>query len=561
MPSRNVNERFALNPVNIDIQRSKFNMPHEVKTSFNVGQLIPFDVQEVLPGDTFRVRTSKVVRMQPLVSAPMDNLFLDTYYFFVPNRLVWKHWKEFMGENTESAWIPQTEYSVPMIQFDGGASPGSIADYMGIPIDVNGSLNVNALPFRAYALICNEWFRNENLVPPLNLEDGDTGQIGSKSTDSDYNNNTISVVNGGAPFKVSKLRDYFVSCLPGPQKGPDVSVLGGTSSVYFEDVELPSASTINDKFDKYGANKSNMAYLRGADSSPHSTFQTEVNESLANLESSTYGATGFQPMNWMVDYPSLSINALRLAFQVQKLYEKEARAGSRYVEILKGHFGVNAPDASLQRPQYLGGAVRIPIQINQVLQTSESGTTPQGNVAGYSLTSDINYDFEHSFTEHGFIIGVMCARYQHTYQQGLNKMWTRKNKLNYYFPVLANIGEEPVLRGEIYARGVQQDGSEPDEEVFGYNEAWASYRYRPNIVTGEMRSNISNSLDSWHFADDYDSAPYLSESWICEDKSNVDRVLAVQSSVSNQLFADILVDTEAVRPMPLYSIPGLIDHH
>lgn len=264
-----------------------------------------------------------------------------------------------------------------------------------------------------------------------------------------------------------------------------------------------------------------------------------------------------QPINWLVDMPGISINALRLAFQVQKLYEKEARAGTRYVEILKGHFNVTASDASLQRPQYLGGAVRIPIQINQILQTSETGSTPQGNVAGYSITSDLNYDFEQSFTEHGWIIGVMCARYQHTYQQGINKMWKRQSKLQYYFPVLANIGEEPVYREEIYATG----NNDADQMVFGYNEAWASYRYRPNIVTGEMRSNVSNSLDSWHFADDYSSTPYLSESWICENKSNIDRVLAVSSSVSNQLFADILIDMEATRPMPMYSIPGLIDHH
>lgn len=553
--NRNQNSRFYQNPVNLDIGRSRFKMPHEVKTTFNVGQIIPFDVQEVLPGDTFQYKTSKAIRMQPLVSAPMDNLFLDTYYFFVPNRLVWDHWKEFMGENTQSAWIPQTTYTVPHINFFGGAYPGSIADYMGIPTSITAQriVRANALPFRAYAMICNEWFRDENLRNYMHIDTDDTIRTAYGDCDNydvnNFNDEVIAPALGGAPYIACKTHDYFTSALPGPQKGPDVSVLGGSNPVYFSDTLQQKNSFVKDN-----------SFVPRLSTYNTSLDSVSVVNAYMSLSGSSWQTIPYydhvQPNNWFVDSPSITINALRLAFQIQKLYEKEARSGSRYIEILKGHFGVTAPDASLQRPQYLGGSRKY-INVNQVIQTSESGNTPQGNIAGYSLTSDTNNDFIQSFTEHGFIIGVMVARYDHTYQQGLNRMWSRKNKLDYYFPVLANIGEQPILNKEIYCDINQA----PQNEVFGYQEAWADYRYRPNIVTGEMRSNLSNSLDSWHFADDYNALPTLGDSWIKEDKSNIDRVLAVQSNVSNQLFADILIDCVATRPMPLYSIPGLIDHH
>lgn len=547
--NRNQNSRFYMNPVDLNIGRSRFKMPHEIKTTFSVGEIIPFDVQEVLPGDTFQVKTSKVVRMQPLVSSPMDNLFLDTYYFFVPNRLVWSHWKEFMGENTDSAWIPQTTYTVPTLSFNGGARPGSIADYMGIPTKINDQryVDVSALPFRAYAMICNEWFRDENLRNYMHIDIDDTNRNGfgnrfvSNQTEETYRDEVTAPALGGAPYIACKTHDYFTSALPGPQKGPDVSILGsGRNEVY---LGQPRFTNTGWTPDDYHLHQPVVTTKSGDTYTNHNVNFVGVNDPILLN-------------NFFVDFPDVSINALRLAFQIQKLYEKEARAGSRYVEILKGHFGVTAPDASLQRPQYLGGSRKY-INVNQVIQTSESGTTPQGNIAGYSLTSDTNNDFIQSFTEHGFIIGIMVARYDHTYQQGLNRMWSRKNKLDFYFPVLANIGEQPILNKEIYADLPQTS----QKEVFGYQEAWADYRYRPNIVTGEMRSNVTNSLDSWHFADDYSSLPLLGDSWIKEDKSNIDRVLAVQSSVSNQLFADILIDCVATRPMPLYSIPGLIDHH
>lgn len=541
--SRNENSRFALNPTNLDISRSRFQRDSTVKTSFNVGDIIPFFVDEVLPGDTFSIDTAKVCRMQTPLAPIMDNLYLDTYYFFVPNRLVWEHWKQFNGENTESYWMPQTEYSVPQITApaESGWSVGTIADYFGIPTGIP-DISVNALPFRAYALICNEWFRDQNLCDPLNIPVSD-------ATVSGVNTDTFvtDVAKGGKPYKAAKFRDYFTSCLPAPQKGPDVGLaLSGN---------VPVITSPDSHLSEYGL-KWNIP--SGTLTGQHPLIGGPAG---SGFDSSSHlvGTDAF-PSNLVADLGSTSaitINALRLAFQLQKLYEKDARGGTRYIEILKAHFGVTSPDSRLQRPEYLGGN-RIPINIDQVVQTSGtvSGSTPQGNTAAYSLTTDYHSDFTQSFVEHGFVIGLMVARYDHTYQQGLARQWTRKTRFDYYWPVLANIGEQAVLNREIYC-----DGSSNDTEVFGYQEAWADYRYKPSICTGEMRSTYNKSLDVWHLGDDYSTLPKLSASWIQEDKSVVDRVLAVTSSVSNQLFADIYIKNTTTRPMPLYSIPGLIDHH
>ncbi len=537
--SRNANSRFALNPTNLDISRSRFQRDCTVKTSFNVGDIIPFFVDEVLPGDTFSIDTAKVCRMQTPLAPIMDNLYLDTYYFFVPNRLVWEHWKQFNGENTESAWLPQTEYSVPQITApaDTGWTVGTIADYMGIPTGVP-DISVNALPFRAYALICNEWFRDQNLCDPLNIPVSDATVVGV-NTDTFVTD----IAKGGKPYKAAKFRDYFTSCLPSPQKGPDVGIgLTGNLSI----ISDGTTPTVTDGTQTLGLAGSTASSTRSTVSVSGAWTSGGplkfVNSGLtAELGSAT----------------SVTINSLRLAFQLQKLYEKDARGGTRYIEILKAHFGVTSPDSRLQRPEYLGGN-RIPINIDQVVQTSGTvtGSTPQGNTAAYSLTTDYHSDFTQSFVEHGFVIGLMVARYDHTYQQGLARQWSRKTRFDYYWPVLANIGEQAVLNKEIYC-----DGSAKDNEVFGYQEAWADYRYKPSICTGEMRSTYAQSLDVWHLGDDYNTLPTLSASWIQEDKSVVDRVLAVTSEKANQLFADIYIKNTTTRPMPLYSIPGLIDHH
>lgn len=559
--NRNVESHFALNPTSLEMSRSRFDRSHSVKTSFNVGQIIPFYVDEVLPGDTFSVDTSKVVRLQTLITPIMDNLYLDTYFFFVPNRLTWEHWREFNGENTKSPWIPTTEYAVPQITSPAaGWSVGTIADYMGIPTGVP-NLSVNAMPFRAYALIMNEWFRDENLSDPLNIPVDDTTVVG-------VNTGTFvtDVAKGGLPYTAAKYHDYFTSALPSPQKGPDVTIPVGTSGpypVYASSVDVSSPAQYSQMF--------RMTSSSGSSSASSRTLGTDASGNLTGYGSSSPSGNGnpIVPANlWAYDDGSISvatINQLRLAFQIQKLYEKDARGGTRYIEILKTHFGVTSPDARLQRPEYLGGN-RIPININQVVQNSatEAGSTPQGTPTGLSVTSDRHSDFTKSFVEHGFVIGVMVARYDHTYQQGLERFWSRTSRFDYYWPVFANIGEQAIKNKEIYAQGAavkDSAGEVIDDQVFGYQEAWADYRYKPNHVTGEMRSQYAQSLDVWHLADDYSKLPSLSDEWIREDKTNVDRVLAVQSSVSNQLFADIYIQNRTTRPMPLYSVPGLIDHH
>nr|WNN13259.1 MAG: major capsid protein [Microviridae sp.] len=565
--SRNSQSHFAVNPTNIDMSRSRFDRPFSHKTTFNVGQIIPFYVDEVLPGDTFDVETSRVVRMQSLITPVMDNIYLDMYYFFVPNRIVWSHWKQFMGENTESAWIPKTEYEVPQITApaESGFAVGTIADYLGVPTGVP-NLSVNALPFRAYALICNEWFRDENLSDPLNIpvDDATVAGVNTGTFVSD-------VAKGGLPYTAAKYHDYFTSALPAPQKGPDVMIpVAGEGLMPV--VTLPEnvdSSLIKyplhfGRFKTRGKKPSgDFPSLDEGTSDLNYAFSSGFNEQGGSSVSlgAYYTDNGLAPLNlWASSTSTLqaaTINQLRMAFQIQKLYEKDARGGTRYIEVLKSHFGVTSPDARLQRPEYLGGN-RVPININQVLQTSGTveGNTPQGTPVGQSLTTDTHHDFKKSFVEHGFVIGVMVARYRHTYQQGLERFWNRHTRLDFYWPVFANIGEQAILNKEIYAQGTDED-----EEVFGYQEAWADYRYKPDRVSAEMRSSYAQSLDVWHLADDYDKLPALSDSWIREDPSNVDRVLAVQSNTSAQLFADIFVMNRTTRPMPMYSIPGLIDHH
>ena len=584
--NRNTESHFSLLP-RVDISRGRFDRSSSVKTTFNTGDIVPFFLEEVLPGDTFNVKTSKVVRMQTLLTPLMDNLYLDTYYFFVPNRLVWQHWKEFCGENTESAWIPETEYAMPQITSpaDTGWEVGTIADYFGIPTGV-ANLSVSALPFRAYALIMNEWFRDENLQDPLVVPVDDATVAGVNSATF-----VTDVAKGGKPYKAAKYHDYFTSALPAPQKGPDVSIpvsLGSELPVYgtgdplyltdgnftypFLSVgqSLGSVSMTGTAIANSGATGSKVGdiYANG------NAFYSEANSGggSANWKGKVMGVPTKEKMDSLA-VPGLvgsglvavydgavsvaTINQLRLAFQIQKFYERQARGGSRYTEVIRSFFGVTSPDARLQRPEYLGGN-RVPININQVIQQSgtESATTPQGTVVGMSQTTDTNSDFTKSFTEHGFIIGVMVARYDHTYQQGLDRLWSRKDKFDFYWPVFANIGEQAIKNKELYAQGTAED-----DEVFGYQEAWAEYRYKPNRVTGEMRSSYAQSLDVWHLADDYSKLPSLSAEWIQEDASTVNRVLAVSDNLSAQFFADIYVKNLCTRPMPMYSIPGLIDHH
>lgn len=561
----NVNSRFSQVP-QVQHVRSKFAMDTSVKTSLDVGTLVPFYYEECLPGDSWSVETNMVARMQPLIAPIMDDLFLDVYYFFVPNRIVWDHWREFMGENTQSAWYPQTEYNVPHVKYTGEYQPefNSIADYFGIPIPASGDeldFSVSQLPFRAYCEIWNEWFRDENLQDPVLVDKGDSDVTYDKQ--STY---------GGALLPVNKYHDYFTSALPDAQKGPDVFLpLNDIAPVVISqdkhDVYLASAYDPDVSWEDMQHFGLSGSILGTAPSSvgigtPLIGYATQANTPLVDVVGGSGSAnTGFvnryfQPDNLWADLSQTtgtSINALRLALATQSFYEKNARGGTRYRELIKSHFGVTSPDGRMQVPELLNYS-RINVNINQVVQQSQSTEdSPLGTQAAYALTADSDYSFTKSFTEHGMIIGVMCARYKHSYQQGLNKRFSRRTMFDYYFPVFANLGEQPIYNKEIFV----SDSNDTNNEVFGYQEAYADYRYHPDIVTGEMRSNHPNSLDVWHLADWYDIRPSLSPDWIKEDKSNVDRVLTVSSNVANQMWADIYINADAVRVMPMFSIPGL----
>lgn len=561
--NRNVESHFALNPTNLDMPRSKFDMSHGYKTTFNAGSLIPLgEPLECLPGDTFQFSVGMACRMQPMVHPPMDNMYLDTYWFAVPLRLLWDHFPEFMGENRSSSWTQPTEYEVPVTTSpEGGWTEDTIADYFTVPTKVNAE--VSSFPFRAYCLIWNEWFRDQNLQDPTEFLTDDTTVSGSNG--GVYQTDAIK---GGKPLPVSKYHDYFTSALPEPQKGPDVLLPIGTSapvSVFGNGaLGLISANTPQGKVQHLG--NFAAAGALGLGTSQWSDLKP-VGGDMGSRETGTLSSLGVTPyadQSGLLGIADLSnatpvtINQFRLAYQTQRLYEKDARGGTRYTEIVRSHFGVTSPDARLQRPEYLGGK-RIPINVNEVVQTSatDEAVSPQGNVAGKSLTLDKSEGiFTKSFTEHTLVIGLACVRYDHTYQQGLSRQFSRRRRFDFYWPALANIGEIGIKNKEIYLQG-----NDKDDEVFGYQEAWAEYRYRNSRVTGQFRTNATGTLDSWHFADYYKTLPTLGSTWIAENKDNIDRVLAVTSSVSDQFFADFYFKIEATRPMPMYSIPGLSDHH
>lgn len=571
----NVNSHFAGVPV-INHPRATYDMSCNVKTSFNVGELIPFFFTEVLPGDTWKVSTSKVLRMPPMVTAPMDNLYMDFYWFYVPNRIIWEHWQEFLGENKKSAWLPNVDYEIPLINSPslGGWSRGTIADYLGIPVGIS-NLAVNALPFRAYAKICDEWFRSENVQDPLNIPIGDALVTGSNG--GSY---VTDVAKGGKPFIANKYFDLFTSCLPAPLKGPDVTIgINADVPVYAANGKT-ILNTVTDPVSPLlfsGVNISNhdfelinSTYIPIGSSSGLQVGNSNGSGYMITSDSyssTTKGAQEVTPINLFADTSQVNmvtINQLRQAFQVQRFYEANARGGTRYRELLKAHFGVNLEDSRAMVPEYLGGS-RVPININQVTQTADiSNEKPLANIGGLSLTNDTHFDFEKSFSEHGILMGVCVARYKHSYSQGLNKYWQKRDKFDFFFPTFANLGETAVKKNEIMCTQANKDGS----DVFGYNESWYEYRYLPDFNTGMMRpSATADTLDSWHFGDFYEAVPSLSAEWLKEDGSNVDRCLTYQAFnenaeyKSNQIFADMLVSSITTRVVPVYSVPGLLDHN
>lgn len=510
-----------------EIQRSSFNRSHGYKTTFDSGYLVPFYIDEVLPGDTFNLKCTLFARLATPIVPFMDNMFMETFFFFVPNRLLWDNWQKFNGEQENPG--DSTDFLIPIIKNTGSFEVGSIADYFGIPTGVN-NLEVNALPFRAYNLIYNEWFRDENLQESLPVEKGD-------GPDDVANYKLV---------RRGKRHDYFTSALPWPQKGPGVEIPLGTSAP----IHGLSNGSLTNLFTTTATNIGSYSLGEGANTYAFGSVG-KASVGKASLSDILVG----QPDSIYADLTTATaytINSLRHAFQVQRLYERDARGGTRYTEILRAHFGVVSPDARLQRPEYLGGS-SSPININPVQQTSATdSTSPQGNLAAFGLTSSKIHGFTKSFVEHGYIIGLVNVRADLTYQQGLQRLWSRQTRFDFYWPALAHLGEQAVLNKEIYAQGTAAD-----DDVFGFQERYAEYRYYPSLITGKFRSTYAQPLDMWHLSQKFDSLPTLSAQFI-EDNPPVSRVIAVQDEP--QFLLDTYFSLNCVRPMPVYSVPGLVDH-
>ena len=493
-----------------EIQRSTFNRVHGLKTTFDSGYLVPIYVDEVLPGDTFQLNATGFGRLATPLYPLMDNAYVETFFFFVPNRLIWDNWEKFNGAQDDPG--DSTDYLVPQIT-GATVAENSLFDYMGLPTQVAG-IDFNNLHGRAYALIWNEWFRDENLQDSLTVPKGD-----GPDTYTDF---TLQ--------KRGKRHDYFTSALPWPQKGDAVTLPLGTQAPVAvatpsdNEVGVLTASTTN----------INKIYAAGTYASI-SQSQISTNPLYADLSDAT----------------AATINELREAFQIQRLYERDARGGTRYTEILQSHFGVTSPDARLQRPEYLGGQ-KTELQMQPIPQTSSTdSTSPQGNLSAIG-TLQSRGGFSKSFVEHGVLIGMACVFADLTYQQGMNRMWSRRDRWDFYWPSLAHIGEQAVLNQEIYAQGTSAD-----TQTFGYQERYAEYRYKPSQLTGKMRSNATGSLDVWHLAQDFTALPALNSSFI-EENPPIDRVIAVTDEP--QMIWDWYFDLKTTRPMPVYSVPGLIDH-
>jgi len=520
--------QFAMIP-KADIPRSKFKAQKTHKTTFDAGYLIPVYVDEVLPGDTFNLKMTAFARLATPLYPIMDNMHMDSFFFFVPNRLIWNNWQKFMGEQEDPG--DSISYTVPQIVSPANGFPtGGLYDYMGLPtvgqVGSGNTVSVCAFWPRAYNLIYNEWFRDQNMQNSVTVHKGD-----GPDTYTDY-----------ALLRRGKRHDYFTSALPWPQKGTSVKLPLGTSAPIYTD----GNPTGNNRLSIYTSTNPNVKYAMGLDGGGRVAVANDVSGTLNPMYADLSAAT------------AATINQLRQSFQIQKLLERDARGGTRYTEIIRSHFGVISPDARLQRPEYLGGGSTV-VNINPIAQTSATnlsgGSTVLGNLAAMGTSLASGHGFTQSFVEHGVIIGLVSVRADLTYQQGLPRMWSRSTRYDFYFPAFATLGEQAILNKEIYARG-----NSADNDVFGYQERWAEYRYKPSMITGLFRSTTSGTLDAWHLAQKFTSLPTLNNTFI-QDTPPVDRVVAVGAAANGQQFLfDSFFDVTMARPMPMYSVPGLIDH-
>ena len=559
------------------MKRTKFDRSHVYKTTFDSGKLIPVFIDEVLPGDTTRMSVNYFARLATPIKPIMDNIYLDWFFFFVPNRLVWEHWQNFCFEKEDPE--DNIDYVIPTITATGNSENayiGSLWDYFGLPVNTSGNLSgVSALPFRGVYLIYNEWFRDENLQKSVKIQKGDANEVLNSTRSADQPSwvfaSDTNIVPGLACPPRGKRHDYFTSALPWTQRGPGVSVgLAGTASIVDPSPDngflLHSTETQLAAVSAYGgeASSSGGRRVRYGDGSisfnrPGSDYSA-VGGFAGNyggmITMSAQAASSYLGNDSYVDLDTSSmftINSLRTAFQMQKFYERLARGGSRYTEVLRSFFGVVSPDARLQRPEFLGSFTKM-VNVNPIAQTSATdGTSPQGNLSAYGVTAAKFHGFTKSFVEHGYIFGFVCARADLTYQQGINKMWLRSTVYDFYWPTFAHLGEQAIELREIYAQG-----SKADNTVFGYQERYAEYRYKPSQITGKFRSSVTGgSLDKWHLSQFFENAPTLNEEFIVENPP-IERIIAVPSEP--EFLLDIGFRYTTVRPMPMFGTPGLVDH-
>lgn len=551
------NERHFNQIPEIKASRTRFNRDQTILTTFDSGKLIPFYVDEVLPGDTFNVDTAAIIRMTTPKYPVFDDAFIDFYYFYCPNRILWDDFKQFMGEVENTPWMPTKNYTVPQIVVKGTAAEGlpkenSILDYMGVPTKINATFLINALPIRAYVMIWNEFFRDENVDNAATWK-STSENIEYQDTDDEENleGNLQRAIRGGRCLPVNKFHDYFTSCLPYPQRGPAVTVpMTGNAPLRVGDIngnEIPSLET--------GRGPELVVGISQNQNTPGSLVYTKSTEitgrkviQFSGKKDGELGAAGFLYTD-LSAVEATTINELRKAVAVQQYYEALARGGSRYREQVQALWNVTISDKTVQIPEYLGGG-RYHVNINQIVQTADNDKAPLGETGAMSVTPINESSFTKSFEEHGFVIGVCCVRHNRSYQQGLERFWSRIDRLDYYVPQFANLGEQPVKKKEIMLTG-----KATDEETFGYQEAWADYRMKPNRVSGLMRSNATGTLDFWHYADNYNTVPTLSQEWMEEGKVEIARTLVVQNEP--QFFGAIRIANKTTRRMPLYSVPGL----